>query len=273
MEDAPHHNALLNHKNALEYTGGKRVDYVMTGNVVNAPDNPDKLSTILACANMLREGGVAVHMVGYGEQRTAGSVIGMKVLPAFLQQSHDKIVPEGAFEPWQLPQRTRMMVFTQQHEIHYGAPEYEFFKQFRLNKERADMVVATSDGSTQFRLGDYFDYFLTHPERLTTMPPLTTMSLGVMPLLEDLQQGKEWSTYAAYTLAQDSGFASKVKPPVPEIEKMKWPQTCEIIQSYLDWRDEAIVTVAAELARDKTPQVQVSSVTHAAPAQSASLNL
>ncbi|MBN8542905.1 MAG: hypothetical protein J0M34_01420 [Alphaproteobacteria bacterium] len=52
--------------NADQVTGGKKVDYVISGNVINHYHNTTPLDTLIACGMMLKKDGRAIHLIDYG---------------------------------------------------------------------------------------------------------------------------------------------------------------------------------------------------------------
>jgi len=73
----------LDADNALTLTDNRKMDYVVTGNAINDPFQTaqDQVNTMLACGNLLKAGGRAIHMLGYGEYDSKEKPIGYLAHP------------------------------------------------------------------------------------------------------------------------------------------------------------------------------------------------
>jgi hypothetical protein len=135
---------ILKADNALAMTDGRKVDYVVTGNVLNSPDNYEPDDMILACANLLKRGGRAIHLLAYGEGKSF-SWIGNHDLEAFAGQMHLYNIPEGDYRPQAMAEigNTQMMVLEQAREVQHTRADLEKFHEDRnasLNKPPVNSV-------------------------------------------------------------------------------------------------------------------------------------
>ena len=108
--------------NAHALATGMKADFVITGNIVNAPGNHHQSDTMRACAMMLKQGGTAIHLLSYGESTLESwspdynSPIADPAVHAECGQSHRFNIPPGAYQ-WN--GRTFAMLLRQELEIPY----------------------------------------------------------------------------------------------------------------------------------------------------------
>ncbi len=104
----------LTSDNALRMTGGNKVNYLISGNVLNAPDNPSPQDTFRACGHLLKKDGLAIHMTGYGES-VPGMQFDDKRLLDRAGQEHLYNYPDTRYNTGR--ETTIAMVFLQDHEV------------------------------------------------------------------------------------------------------------------------------------------------------------
>lgn len=166
---AVHKTGLLETENSLAVIGGKKVDYVITGNVINAPDNPYNDDTILACGSMLKKGGRAIHLLHYGEDSPSGKIEN-PYLQRFAGQRHIQNIPPGDYNSYTFEEdTTRAMILEQVREVHHSSKKNMYW--FWLS--RLDLLLAP-DRQARTIQGDgqqcsdkaLAHYFLDHPDEL-----------------------------------------------------------------------------------------------------------
>lgn len=90
---------MLTSGNATTLSGGERFDYVITGNVLNAADNGptnpmhaytqhSPADTMHACALLLKQGGLAIHLLSYGPGNQLTDCLSDQTLHGRLGQHH-----------------------------------------------------------------------------------------------------------------------------------------------------------------------------------------
>ncbi|MFZ4126014.1 MAG: hypothetical protein ACOYJ2_08125 [Rickettsiales bacterium] len=82
--------------NANQLTGGAKVDYVITGNVINYPDNKDPADTIRACAMMLKKGGKSIHLLDIGSDTHEAIIMNKSGAYNQAEQHFFGLIPEGS---------------------------------------------------------------------------------------------------------------------------------------------------------------------------------
>lgn len=108
---------ILTTGNALNLVNRERADYVVTGNVVNNPDNTDTTDTMLACANMAKKGGRVIHLLSYGED-ILRHVIDDEKLHELAGQKHLHNEPAGPYNG--LLGMTKLMMLEQLREVEHS---------------------------------------------------------------------------------------------------------------------------------------------------------
>lgn len=104
--------ARLTTANAPQIAKAGKVDYLITGNVINSPSNPDNDDAILACASLVKKGGHVIHMLNYGEDATTGH-IDHPALITLAGQTHLWNQPPGPYRRYD----TDIMMLKQEHEV------------------------------------------------------------------------------------------------------------------------------------------------------------
>lgn len=156
--------------NASAVAGGRKFDCLITCNVINAPDNPRNYDTILAVANLLKQGGKAVHMLMYGERRYS-QWVEEEGLQRYAGQRHLHNYPEGAYRPHHRARITRAMVVEQVHEVAHTPATAELYIS-KLGSARgwiesnAQRPIVSSNRDARFTAGRAYAYLSEGPEHL-----------------------------------------------------------------------------------------------------------
>jgi hypothetical protein len=247
--------------NALEMTGGKKLDYVITGNVLNDPENYWGDDTLLACAKILKCGGKAIHMLGYGEDFHSGH-IGNPYLHQLGGQSHCYNIPEGAYvcNRRRGGDATEMMVLEQTRDATPTKRTHRFYRQtMDYDPEHIENhALTTSSGDVSIRLGDLFRHIANHPERLDAMPEFSITELIHPPKTQDLRSGD------AKALLRQEGFSPPEGISITEGQPLSTETIEQIKNSFIAWRDGVIRTLGLQLkqsgpATTTTERISISS--------------
>lgn len=124
--------------------GLNRVDYVVTGNVINADDCVAD-DTMLACSNITKAGGRIIHMLNYGEEKDRG-IIGDAALQNYAGQRHVRNVPKGAYRPYGNETGTHIMFLDQEREVQHTADD---LAQYRASKNEGRPVTQLEQTGAQ----------------------------------------------------------------------------------------------------------------------------
>ncbi len=96
----PEEDAHLDTHNAYTLANGKKADFVITGNVLNAHENNQQEDCMRACAMMLKKDGTAIHMLSYGESLTPNkaSLIDSPGVHKSCGQTHLDNIPPSPYD-------------------------------------------------------------------------------------------------------------------------------------------------------------------------------
>ena len=111
--------SFLTRQNAHHLASSLKADFLISGNVLNAPVDYPQADTMLACAMMLKQGGAAIHLLSHGEDfifSRAHHPIASPTVHAQCGQTHLRNIPPGAYTP---SGKTFAMLLRQVHEIPY----------------------------------------------------------------------------------------------------------------------------------------------------------
>jgi hypothetical protein len=112
-----HDTPFLTTENAHQLIPDK-VDYVITGNVLNDDINHDQISEFThACAHILKEKGRVIHMVNYMEERPSEQ-LGDPAIHEAAGQKNLYNIPPGPYRPT----TTQIMVLEQVREVNRDHP-------------------------------------------------------------------------------------------------------------------------------------------------------
>ncbi len=105
-----------------------KVDYVLTCNVVNAPDNPVKHDTMLACSMLTKAGGRVLHLVGYGysNKDRYDHTVSRAKLHEFAGQKHIYNLPAGPYSMYS----TEVVGLRQENEVSLSPQDVDRISRF-----------------------------------------------------------------------------------------------------------------------------------------------